>query len=191
LLYKTNIVPVGEDQIQHVELSRDLAQRFNNHFGEVFVVPKAVVKKEGARIMGLDDPVKKMSKSAGSIYNYIALTDAPDLIRDKIKKAMTDSGKEIIYSKDKPALANLLTIYSLCSGRTIKEIEKYFADRGYADFKTGLVDAIIKFLAPFQKKYIELKDEDILKILQAGAQQAQTIASQTMAEVKKVIGLIG
>ena len=190
LLYNTDVVPVGEDQIQHVELARDLAQRFNNHFGEVFAIPKAQVKKEGARIMGLDEPTKKMSKSAGSDFNYIALTDSPDLIREKIKKAVTDSGKEIVYSPAKPALANLLTIYSLCSGRPIKEIEKYFVGRGYADFKSGLADAVIKFLAPFQAKYAELNDEYILKTLQDGAQQAQTIASQTMTNVKKAMGLM-
>lgn len=190
LLYDTDVVPVGEDQIQHVELARDLAQRFNNRFGEIFAIPKALIKKEGARIMGLDDPTKKMSKSAGGDYNYIALTDAPDLIREKIKKAMTDSGKEIVFSEDRPALANLLTIYSLCSGRPIKEIEKYFAGRGYADFKTGLADAIIKFLAPFQEKYAELDDNHVLKILKDGARQAQTIAEKKMTEVKKAIGLI-
>ncbi len=190
LLYNTNVVPVGEDQIQHVELARDLAQRFNNRFGETFIIPKAVVKKEGARIMGLDDPAKKMSKSAGSAYNYIALTDEPDLIREKIKKAVTDSGKEIVFSDDKPALANLLTIYSLCAGKTIKDIEKEYQGRGYADFKNGLAEAIITFLAAFQANYAELDEDYLLKVLKDGAERAQAIASQTMAGVKKAIGLI-
>ena len=118
LLYDTNIVPVGEDQVQHVELARTLARRFNQKFGETFVVPEPKLVKEGARIMGLDDPTKKMSKSASSEYNYISLTDDTETIRRKIKKAVTDSGSEIVYQEDKPALYNLINIYSLFSEKT-------------------------------------------------------------------------
>lgn len=190
LLYKTAFVPVGDDQSQHVELTRNLAQRFNDRFGDIFVVPQALVKKEGARIMALDDPKKKMSKSAKSAYNYIALTDSPDLIREKIKKAVTDSGREIHCDPERPTLANLLTIFSLFSDKTIKEIEEIYKDKGYADFKQGLADAIVDFLEPFQKKYNALNDEEVLEILKDGAKKAQIIASQTMSEVKKAIGFI-
>ncbi|MDD2753348.1 MAG: tryptophan--tRNA ligase [Candidatus Portnoybacteria bacterium] len=190
LLYKTVGVPVGEDQVQHIELTRDLAQRFNNKFGEIFTVPKALVRKEGARIMGLDDPIKKMSKSAASQYNYISLTDSPDDVREKIKKAVTDSGKEIVFSQDKPALANLLTIYSLLGGQTIKDIEAKYKDKGYADFKKDLAEVVVEFLEPFQEKYNALDDNEVLEILREGAKKAQVIASQTMSEVKKAVGLI-
>jgi tryptophanyl-tRNA synthetase len=192
LLYKTQVVPVGEDQQQHVELARTLAGRFNKNFGETFIVPEALIKKEGARIMALDDPTKKMSKSAKSPLNYIALTDPPDLIREKIKKAVTDSGKEIIYGPDKPALSNLLTIYSLLTGESIKELEKQYRGRGYAEFKNDLAEMIVKFLKPFQEKYADLdKNPDyMIKILHDGAQKAREIAEKTMKEVKDKIGLI-
>jgi len=190
LLYKTAVVPVGEDQQQHVELSRDLATRFNHNFGETFVVPKAMVREAGARIMGLDDPKKKMSKSAASHYNYIALIDSPEVIREKIKKAVTDSGKEIKAGPDKPALSNLLTIYSLLSGKSEVEIEQKYQGQGYAEFKEGLAQAIVDFLRPFQKKYHALSDKEVLAILQDGAEQAKKIAGQTMREVKRATGLI-
>ncbi|TSC52110.1 MAG: tryptophanyl-tRNA synthetase [Parcubacteria group bacterium LiPW_39] len=192
LLYKTQVVPVGEDQQQHVELARTLAERFNRNFGETFIVPEALIKKEGARIMALDDPTKKMSKSAKSPLNYIALTDPPDLIREKIKKAVTDSGKQILYRPDKPALANLLTIYSLLGNKSIKELEKQYQGKGYAEFKKDLAETIIEFLAPFQKKYTSLdKNPDyVLKILHDGAQKAQTISEKTMKEVKDKVGLV-
>jgi len=194
LLYKTQLVPVGEDQIQHVELTRTLAERFNKKFGETFIIPKALVKKEGARIMGLDDPTKKMSKSATSPLNYIALTDSPETIREKIKKAMTDSGKEIKFDPpSKPAISNLLEIYSLCSGQMIGALEKKYAGaESYAEFKNDLAETIISFLSPFQEKFQALDKDDkyVINLLNEGASKAQTIASQTMAEVKTKIGLI-
>ena len=194
LLYKTQLVPVGEDQIQHVELTRTLAERFNKKFGETFIIPKALVKKEGARIMGLDDPTKKMSKSAPSPLNYIALTDSPETIREKIKKAMTDSGKEIKFDPpSKPAISNLLEIYSLCSGQMIGALEKKYAGaESYAEFKNDLAETIISFLSPFQEKFQALDKDDkyVINLLNEGASKAQTIASQTMAEVKTKIGLI-
>jgi len=190
LLYKTGAVPVGEDQSQHVELARDLAQRFNNRFGETFVLPKALIRKSGARIMALDDPEKKMSKSASSAYNYISLTDSPDLIREKIKKAVTDSGKEIVFRPDKPALANLLTIYSLLAKKETKDVEKMYQGKGYADFKNDLAEVAVKFLKPFQERYGALDDEKVMEILRDGAAKAQKIASETMTEVKKAVGFI-
>jgi len=152
LLYNTEVVPVGEDQLQHIEITRTLANRFNKKFGETFIVPEHFIKKEGMRIMALDDPTKKMSKSAKSEYNYIALTDSEEVIRKKIKKAVTDSGSEIVYRDDKPALKNLINIYSLLLEKTPQDIEKMYAGKQYSDFKTGLADTIVNFLQPLQKK---------------------------------------
>jgi len=190
LLYKAAVVPVGEDQVQHIELARSLAQRFNTRFGEVFVIPKPMVRKEGARIMGLDDSDKKMSKSAASHYNYIALTDSPDEVREKIKKAVTDSGKKIEYGPDKPALSNLLMIYSLLTSRSVVEIEEGYREKGYAEFKKDLAEVVVDFLKPFQEKYNALKDDEVLKILRDGAKKIQPIAAQTLSEVKIAMGII-
>lgn len=190
LLYGTEIVPVGEDQKQHVELARDLAKRFNQKFGETFIVPEVHIKKEGMRIMGLDDVSQKMSKSAQSSYNRIELLDDAETVRKKIKKAVTDSGSEIIYSDEKPALKNLINIYASFTGISIKEIEKKFAGKGYGDFKTDLAEVIIEFLIPFQKKFNSLSDNDVMVILNEGAKKVKKIASEKMIEVKKKIGFV-
>ena len=190
LLYNTNLVPVGEDQFQHIEITRTLAERFNKKFGETFVVPEAYFTKEGLRIMGLDDPTKKMSKSASSEYNYIALTDDEETVRRKIKKAVTDSGSEIVYRDDKPALKNLINIYSLLSGKSTKEIEKEYKGRGYAEFKEGLSQVIIDFLKTFQEKYNSLDDKKVLTILEEGAKKVRPLAKKKLEEVKKKIGFI-
>jgi tryptophanyl-tRNA synthetase len=193
LLYGTDIVPVGEDQKQHVELARTLARRFNQNYGEVFKIPQAMVRKEGARIMGLDDPTKKMSKSAKSPANYIALTDPPEIIREKIKKAVTDSGSEIEHDpQNKPAISNLLTIYSLVSGEEINAIvNKYKKHTSYAEFKKDLAEEIIKFLSPFQKKFNELmaNPDSLKKILEQGAAAAKKISAPTLIAAKNKIGL--
>jgi len=190
LLYDTQIVPVGEDQKQHVELARDLAKRFNQKFGETFVVPEVHIKKEGMRVMGLDNPAKKMSKSSESIYNRIDLLDDAETIRKKIKKAVTDSGSEIVYSDEKPALKNLINIYSSFSGKNPKEIEAMYAGKGYGDFKADLAEVIIGFLEPFQERFNALSDEDVLQILRDGAAKVQKIAEKKMAEVKARVGFI-
>ncbi|NMC87880.1 MAG: tryptophan--tRNA ligase, partial [Candidatus Moranbacteria bacterium] len=190
LLYDTEVVPVGEDQVQHVELTRTLGRKFNNKFGETFVIPEPKLVKEAARIMGLDDPTKKMSKSAASEYNYIGLLDDAETVRRKIKKAVTDSGSEIVYSDDKPALKNLINIFSAFSEKSPKEIEKMYVDKGYADFKSDLAEEIIKFLEPFQKRYNELSDEEVLNILKDGAEKVRSLAKKKMDEVKQRIGFI-
>lgn len=190
LLYDTNLVPVGEDQLQHIEITRTLAKRFNQKFGEIFIVPEAYVLKETMRIMGLDDPTKKMAKSAASEYNYIGILDEPDVIRKKIMKAVTDSGTEIKYSEDKPALKNLINIYAAFSGKKPQEIEKSYAGKGYADFKKDLAEVIITGLKPIQDNFNKLTDKEVLDILSKGATKAKIIASAKMAEVKKKIGLI-
>lgn len=190
LLYDTNLVPVGEDQLQHVEIARTLARRFNTTFGETFIIPEPFVVKEGMRIMGLDDPKKKMSKSASSEYNYIALTDDPEKIREKIKKAVTDSGKNIEYSDNRPAIKNLINIYSLLDNVKPKEIEKIYKNKGYADFKKDLAEIVIGFLESFQEKYNSLEDRDVLRVLEEGAEKVRVLAKKKMGEVKEKIGLL-
>jgi len=190
LLYNTDAVPVGEDQAQHVELARVLGRRFNKEFGEAFRIPNLIIRKEGARIMGLDDPAKKMSKSAESEYNYIALTDRPEKARQKIKKAVTDSGKEVEFNlKSKPALSNLLTIYSLLSGESIKSLEKKYKSEGYGKFKDGLAEAVAEFLFEFQKELKRFSDEEVKDILKAGADRAKPAAELTLRRVKELIGI--
>jgi len=190
LLYSTDMVPVGKDQLQHIELTRTLAERFNKKFGETFVIPKAHITEQGQNIMGLDDPSKKMSKSASSEYNYIALTDSEDDVRRKIKKAVTDSGSDIVYSDDKPALQNLINIYSLFSEKSTREIAEMYQGKGYAQFKDSLVEVIISFLKPFQQKMAAYSDEAVLAILKAGAEKVRPLASQKLAEIKQKIGFI-
>lgn len=190
LLYDTELVPVGKDQLQHIELARDLATRFNHKFGETFIIPKGYTTKESANIMGLDDPTKKMSKSASSEYNYISLTDDEETVRRKIKKAVTDSGSEIVYQEDKPALTNLINIYSLFSDIPVKEIEEKYKGKGYAEFKADLADVVVNFLKPFQEKMKEYSDEKVLKILEEGAEKVRPIAKKKLDEVKKKIGFI-
>ena len=191
LLYDANLVPVGEDQLQHIEITRTLANRFNKRFGDnTFVLPEHFVTKEGQRIMGLDDPTKKMSKSAKSEYNYIALSDDAETVRRKIKKAVTDSGSEIVYSDVKPALKNLINIYALLDGKSPKEVEKLFIGKGYADFKNELAEVIIRFLEPFQKRMAELSDEKVLAILKEGAEKVRPLAKKKLDEVKQKVGFV-
>ena len=193
LLYQTDIVPVGEDQKQHIELTRSLAERFNNRFGETFKIPKIQLKKETARIMGLDDPIKKMSKSAASEYNYISLLDSRDIIQNKIKKAVTDSGNEIKYDPEsKPAISNLLAIAAEFSNKSIPDLEKDFDGKTYSTFKEAVAEHIIDGLQTFQNNYRDLeKNKDhVLDILQDGAKRANEIANETLREVKQKIGFL-
>ncbi|OPZ45790.1 MAG: Tryptophan--tRNA ligase [Actinobacteria bacterium ADurb.BinA094] len=192
LLYQADAVPVGEDQKQHVELTRDLAERFNNAFGKAFVVPEPIIRTEGARVMGLDDPTRKMSKSAGSAGNYIALMDPPDVIRRKIRRAVTDSGTEVRGGPDKPALTNLLDIYSVLAGEPVPSLEERYVGRGYAEFKTDLAEVVIRALAPFQERMRELEADKgyTLEVLRNGAERAEAIASRTLAKVRERVGLV-
>ncbi len=191
LLYDTNLVPVGEDQKQHVELTRNLAQRFNNKFGETFKEPEPYILKDGAKIMGLDDPDKKMSKSASSIYNYISLVDTDEDIIKKIKKATTDSETGIVFDKNRKGLYNLLTIYKMFSLKTEKDIEKEFEGKGYGDFKNALAQELIQNIRPIRERINEiLKDKEYLdKILEDGAEYARKIAEKKIIEVKNKMGL--
>jgi len=192
LLYQTDAVPVGQDQKQHVELSRALARRFNRLYNKTFTVPKVIIKKQGAKIMSLDNPLKKMSKSAVNPNSYISLSDSPALIREKIKKAVTDSGSEIKYSPQKPAVSNLMTIYHCFSEMSFDEIEKKYQSKGYAEFKNDLAKVIINGLKSFQekKKSLEKNPEQIKKILSKGAKQAQAIAKKNLKQAKQKMGLI-
>ena len=190
LLYNTEVVPVGEDQKQHVELTRTLARRFNQRFGQTFVIPELKFKKEGARVMGLDNPEKKMSKSAESELNYIALTDDPEKAAKKIMRATTDSGSEVKYDpKNKPGISNLLTIYSLFAEKTVKELEKEYKGKQYGEFKKDLAEVIKNFLIEFQEKYENITDKQVEKILKQGADRLRPVAEEKIKEVKEKIGV--
>lgn len=193
LLYQTDLVPIGEDQLQHIELTRSLAERFNNRFGSVFKIPKPIVREETARIMGLDDPAKKMSKSAASEDNYVALTDSPEQIRRKIKTAVTDSGKEIMYDpKKKPGISNLLVIFSEFAGKPIQEIEHAYKNKTYALFKEDLAQLLVEKLTPLREGIIAWRDnsEKLVSILEEGGVRARHAAQHTLMNVKKRMGFV-
>ena len=191
LLYNSDIVPVGEDQIQHIELTRTLARKFNARFGETFKEPKEYVLKETSRVMALDDPTKKMSKSSANPASYIALLDEPETIRKKIQIAVTDSGKEVAYDEiTKPAISNLMRIYSAFSGIGLKEIEAKFSDKGYGEFKHDLADVMVGALTPIQKRYSALTEASVKTVLKKGQKAAAKIANSTLAEAKKKAGFL-
>ena len=191
LLYDTNFVPVGEDQKQHIELTRDIAARFNARYGETFVLPLPDIKATGARVMSLEDPSRKMSKSDANPNAAIALTDTADVIRRKIRRAVTDSGSEVTASADKPALTNLLTIHSLLSGETVPAIEDRFSGQGYGAFKNELAEVVVATLEPMQTRLAELDahPEVAQGILRNGADRARARASAKMAQVRDRIGI--
>jgi len=190
LLYNTEIVPVGEDQKQHVELARDIARRFNKEYSEIFKVPEAVVRKEGARVMSLQDPTKKMSKSDEAGLGCIELLDDIETAKKKIMRAVTDSGNEVKYDlKNKAAVSNLLTIYSYLSNKSVKEIEKEYIGKGYGDFKKGLAEVVAKFLQAFQDKYYAISDGEVLDILNSGKEKASKIANANLEKVRQAIGV--
>ncbi len=191
LLYKTEAVPVGKDQEQHIELTRSIAKKFNQKFGQTFKEPASMILKEGSKIMSLTNPKKKMSKS-DEAKSCIFLFDAPEEIQKKIMSAETDSGKDVIYNiTKKPGISNLLTIYSLLTGKTTKEIEKEFKGKGYGNFKKSLAEVLINYLEPFRRKQKELLSREVYvqEILKQGQARALTIAQETMREVKEKMGL--
>ncbi len=193
LLYQADLVPVGADQKQHLELARNLAERFNNRHSPTFTVPDPYIPKVGARIMSLQEPTKKMSKSDENAKATIYLDDAPDVVRNKLKRAVTDSGTDIRFNaEERPAISNLLTIFSVATGETIQQLEERFAGKTYADFKTELGEAVVEQLRPIQERYHALRqDEDTLKaILARGAEAARRRARKTMQKVYKKTGII-
>jgi len=192
LLYQTDLVPVGKDQMQHLELARDLAVRFNNKYSPTFVVPQGYVPKVGSKIMSLQDPSAKMSKSDENENAYVALTDSKDDIVRKLRRAVTDSDTVVRYGEDKPAISNLLTIYSLCSGMSVADAEKQFEGKGYVDFKSAVADAVIAVVEPIQQEQKRLlADKAYLEgVLKEGADKANYLANKTLSKVYKKVGFI-
>lgn len=192
LLYDTDLVPVGDDQRQHIELARDIAQRFNGRYGESLVVPKPDIKPDGARIMSLDDPTKKMSKSVGGPNSCVFLTDSRDQIVKKIRRAVTDSGSDVVAGPDKPALTNLIGIYSLFSGDSVATIEERYAGKGYGAFKSDLGEIVADALQPIQERLLRLNADPTIamEILRLGGEQAADYAERTMERVRDRMGLV-
>jgi len=192
LLYKADVVPVGADQKQHLEMARNLAIRFNGIYGQTFAVPEPIIPKQGAKIMSLTEPDKKMSKSDENELSYISLTDDKDTILKKFKRAVTDSGNKIAFSKDKPGISNLLTIYSSCKDITVKEAEKEFENANYGTLKSAAAQSVIEKLTPIQNEYKKLlNDKEYLKkILLNSKDRANLIALKTLDEVSKKIGFV-
>ena len=189
LLYQTDLVPVGEDQRQHLELTRDLAIRFNRDYGEAFRVPDPYIPKVGARIMSLSDPTRKMSKSDDDPNGCVLLMDEADAVQKKFKRAVTDSGTEIRFDESRPAINNLLEIYHLTTGKSVQETEDHFAGKGYAQLKGDLAEATIEFLRPIQQRVREISDEQLDAILDQGREKARQVASQTLEKVFHLTGL--
>ena len=193
LLYQADQVPVGEDQRQHIELTRDLAVRFNNQYGKTFTIPEGYILKAGAKIYDLQDPTSKMSKSAESLSGLIEILDTPESNAKKIKSAVTDTGREVRFDvSEKPGISNLLTIYSALSGKSVSEAETEFDGKGYGDFKSAVAEVVVEYLRPVRLATLELLDDPthLGAILKVGAEKAQAVASKTLADVYDRIGLI-
>jgi tryptophanyl-tRNA synthetase len=195
MLYDADFVPVGADQVQHVELTRTIGRRFNKRFAKsdkepILTLPQPLLQQSGARIMALDNPLKKMSKSTTSENSSIALHDNPEKARRKIMKAVTDSGSDIVFHDDKPALKNLLTIYALLAKKTPQEIETMYAGKGYAEFKRDLSDIVANFLEDFQGKLSAISDNEVMRVLRKGAEKARILAKAKMERVKEAMGFV-
>ncbi|MGI6370504.1 MAG: tryptophan--tRNA ligase [Ignavibacteria bacterium] len=191
LLYQADLVPVGEDQKQHLELSRNLAQRFNHYYSNTFKIPEPYIPKIGARIMSLQEPTKKMSKSDENERNIIFIDDTREQIINKVKRSVTDSGSEIKMAADKPGISNLMTLYNIATGKNFTEIESEFSGKGYGDFKLAVGEAVADYIQPIREKFIEYRnDKKMLNdILKEGASNAHFVASRTLSKVYKKIGL--
>jgi len=192
LLYQTDIVPVGEDQKQHVELARDIAQRFNGVFGDVFTIPEAVIPKVGARVMSLSEPEKKMSKSSDNENSYILVMDTPDAIMRKFKRAVTDSDACVRKSPDKPGVSNLIDIYCAATGATAEEVERQFEGKGYGDFKPAVGEAVVEFLRPVREETERLMADkgELERLYRLGAEKAAHVANRTLMKVHKKLGFL-
>ncbi|MGL2766800.1 tryptophan--tRNA ligase [Helicobacter pylori] len=190
LLYQSDLVPVGEDQKQHLELTRNVAEKFNRDFGDCFKVPEPLIAKVGARVMGLDDPKVKMSKSHKGVNHAIFLLDEPDIIVKKIKKAATDSMGVIAFDEKREGVFNLLNIYMLLSDESPEKIEERFKNKGYGDFKKELAEVVIQSLKPIQERYREISDDEVKAVLNCGAEKARPLARATYQKAKELMGLI-
>jgi len=192
LLYDATAVPVGEDQMQHIELTRVIARRFNERFGQTFTIPQALIQKIGARVMSLQDPTKKMSKSDPADAGKLLLRDGPDAIRRKIMRAVTDSGKGVAFDPEKkPAISNLMTLFHHATGKTMKDIEKEFEGKGYGDFKNAAADAVVAMLGPVQERMREYQKDpaQLMKVLDEGRAFAKAKAEEKMRAVRDRVGL--
>ena len=191
LLYQANVVPVGVDQKQHLEITRDIAERFNNIYGEVFTIPEPYIGKSGAKIMSLQEPTKKMSKSDENLNATIFLLDDADTIIRKFKRAVTDSGNEIRYGEDKPGISNLMDIYGVVTGKNYDEIQKEFEGKGYGEFKMAVGESVADMLKPLQGRFAELmKDKAYLdRVIKTNDEKAQYMAMKTLRKVQKKVGL--
>ncbi|OOP92952.1 tryptophan--tRNA ligase [Helicobacter pylori] len=190
LLYQSDLVPVGEDQKQHLELTRNVAEKFNRDFGDCFKVPEPLIAKVGARVMGLDDPKVKMSKSHQGANHAIFLLDEPDIIVKKIKKAATDSMGVIAFDEKREGIFNLLNIYMLLSDESPEKIEERFKNKGYGDFKKELAEVMIQALKPIQERYREISDDEVKAVLNCGAKKARPLARATYQKAKELMGLV-
>jgi tryptophanyl-tRNA synthetase len=193
LLYQTNIVPIGDDQRQHLELARDVGQRFNARFGETFTIPEGVYPEVGARIMDLQEPTKKMSTTTSTEQGRVLILDPPDLIRRKFKTAVTDSGRDVRYAPDeKPGVSNLIEILSVASGRAIAEIEASYDGRGYGDLKADVGDAVVELFRPVQERYAELRADEgeLRRLLKMGADKARETAAPTLEQMYERMGFV-
>jgi tryptophanyl-tRNA synthetase len=193
LLYQADLVPVGEDQRQHIELTRDLAERFNSRYGATFNIPTGFILKQGAKIYDLQNPTAKMSKSAESVSGLIEILDTPEVNAKKIKSAVTDAGREIKFDeKEKPGVSNLLTIHSALSGQSISELENHFAGKGYGDLKGEVADVVVEYLKPIREKTLELLADEshLLTVLSQGAAKAKEVASTTLSKTYSNLGLV-
>jgi tryptophanyl-tRNA synthetase len=191
LLYRTDIVPIGDDQRQHLELSRDIAQRFNSRYGETFVVPKGVYPETGGRVMNLQEPAVKMSKSRGAENGTVLMLDSPDTVRKKVKTAVTDSGSELRYDPvEKPGVSNLIELMTVVTGDSIKDIEARYDGAGYGRFKAELGDAIVELLTPIQSRYHELRQDpaELYRMLDVGADKARTASAPTLSKMYERMG---
>ena len=193
LLYQPHYVPVGEDQRQHIELTRDLAGRFNSRYGQTFQIPEAYILKTAAKINDIQEPTAKMSKSSGSAAGVIEIMDTPEANRKKIKSAVTDAGREVKFDVvEKPGISNLLTIHSALSGRTISDLENEFAGKGYGDFKTAVAEVVVEYLRPIRAKAVELLEDEkhLLDILHQGSAKARVVAQETVNATYKNLGVV-
>jgi tryptophanyl-tRNA synthetase len=193
LLYRADRVPVGDDQRQHLELARDIAQRFNHRFGELFPLPEAAIPSNGGRVMDLQQPANKMSTTGGTPQGTVLLTDPTDVVASKIRSAVTDSGREVRRGDGKEGIANLIQLLSISSGRDEEEIEAAYEGKGYGDFKSDVAEAVVEMLRPVRERYLELRaDEAAMRsILESGAERARTVADETLVEMRRRMGFGG
>jgi len=192
LLYQADLVPIGDDQRQHLELARDIAERFNARFGETFTVPSGVYPEVGARIMDLQDPTRKMSTTGGTVAGTIGVLDPPDVVRKKFRSAVTDSGRDVVRADDKPGVSNLIDILSVASDRGTDEIEAHYSEGGYGQFKQDVGDAVVELLAPVQERYAELRGDEpeLLRLLALGADKARATSAPTLERMYETMGFV-